>query len=202
MRKLILGLLATFALAAPIALASSASAYVAPTDRSYVGTNSAGTIVNVDMEVELVGTGYYHQFDLAFTCFSDSVITFTGVGEQFDNDGEKIDGVIDTANRTLTYSAAYFTAGQPDGRNWSATGTLAGTATFGDIDWSAPDLKVNGGVVGLALRGGLHNVPNCAPAPAPGNHGQYVSGAVKAGLKGQALKDIAKDVTLVGPYGG
>jgi len=34
------------------------------------------------------------------------------------------------------------------------------------------------------------------------NHGQYVSGAAKAGVKGAALAAIAKDKSLVGPYTG
>ena len=46
------------------------------------------------------------------------------------------------------------------------------------------------------------NVPNFAPAPVPGNHGQYVSGASHAGIKGKALAEIAKDGSLVGPYDG
>ena len=48
--------------------------------------------------------------------------------------------------------------------------------------------------------GGFRNVPAAAPAPVAGNHGQYVSGAVKAGMKGKALAAIAQDATLVGPY--
>ena len=35
-----------------------------------------------------------------------------------------------------------------------------------------------------------------------GNHGEYVSGAAHAGIKGKDLAAIAKDVTLVGPYKG
>ncbi len=34
------------------------------------------------------------------------------------------------------------------------------------------------------------------------NHGEYVSGAAHAGIKGSKLAEIAKDKTLVGPYGG
>jgi hypothetical protein len=55
--------------------------------------------------------------------------------------------------------------------------------------------------------GGIHwlgsiNVPNFAPAPVPGMHGQYVPGASHDGIKGKALADIAKDGSLVGPYTG
>ncbi len=57
---------------------------------------------------------------------------------------------------------------------------------------------------GVTGGGQFNGIPDCqvdAPVPA-GNHGQYVSGATKAGVKGQTLKDIAKDVTLVGQFPG
>ena len=177
--------------------AGAASAYT-PTNAAfgqYVGTNEAGTIATVDMNVELTGTQYYHEFDLSYACGTDGVITFTGVGKQFDNEGETINGSLDTTNRTLTYTATYWSNGAPDTRVWSVSGaTLAGTNTYGSIEWS-------GNYAGAyPLAGGLYNVPNCAPAPAPGNHGQFVSGAVKAGMKGQNLKDIAGNVNLTGAY--
>ena len=45
-------------------------------------------------------------------------------------------------------------------------------------------------------------VPDCTPDPVVGNHGEYVSGAAKCGVKGGALATIAKDKTKVGPYTG
>src|SRR4051812_4184162 len=70
------------------------------------------------------------------------------------------------------------------------------------------------------VSGSFTNIPDCStptvpltddggtdvtqpPAPVidvPGNHGQYVSGATHAGVKGKALAEIAKDVKLGGPY--
>jgi hypothetical protein len=48
------------------------------------------------------------------------------------------------------------------------------------------------------------NGGTCTPPPVldGGNHGEYVSGASHAGIKGKALADIAKNVALVGPYKG
>ncbi len=123
---------------------------------------------------------------------------FAGVGKQFDNAGEIITGSIDTTNRTVTYTASYLTNGALDGGAWTVTdGVLAGTATSGDIDWTGTYLADQ-----FTVTGGFHNVPAAAPVSVTGNHGQYVSGAVKAGLKGKALAAIAQDVTLVGPYNG
>jgi len=203
-KKTLLGGLAalTVAAAATIGLASPAMAYEVPAGHhigQYTGTNSAGTVTNVDMNVQLDdGSQWYHEFDLTYTPGADGTITFDGVGKQFDNDGEKISGVIDTINRTLTYTANYYTNGAPDGRSWSVYNAhLDGSATSGDIDWSGTYLDGQ-----YKLLGGLHNVPNFAPAPVTGNHGQYVSGASHAGIKGKALAEIAKDNTLIGPYKG
>ena len=54
--------------------------------------------------------------------------------------------------------------------------------------------------------GKFTGIPTCTtpevPTTVTGNHGEYVSGAAHAGIKGKELAAIAKDVTLVGPYKG
>src|SRR4051794_3159865 len=104
MKKIVLGGLAAAAVAAvTIGLAAPSQAYTPPAGHAlgeYVGTNGAGTIANVDMNVGLDGSNdWYHEYDLTYTQGAAGTIAFTGVGKQFDNDGESISGVIDTANR-------------------------------------------------------------------------------------------------------
>ena len=193
------GLAAAAVAAATIALAAPAMAYTPPAGHTlgeYIGTNGAGTITQVDMNLGAEGSSaYYHEYDLTYTPGVDGVITFTGVGMQYDNNGESISGVIDTTNRTITFTSLYYTGTSPDGRAWGVTNApLAGTATSGPIDWQGDWSGINWV--------GTINVPNFAPVPVVGNHGQYVSGAAHAGFKGKALAEIARDAGLVGPYTG
>src|SRR4051794_9323444 len=195
---------------AAVGVVGTAQAYDAPAGQQFgkylntnvvtdPGTGASTTIKNVDMNVQLGnGTDWYHEFDLNYdTPSPDGVITFNGVGKQFDNGGELITGVLDTTNHTVTWKSQYVNEDgttQGPGRVWEATGaSLDATKTSGDIDWT-------GSWNGFALTGGFHNVPAATPAPVAGNHGQYVSGAVKAGIKGKALAAIAQNGSLVGPY--
>jgi len=54
------------------------------------------------------------------------------------------------------------------------------------------------------VTGSLSDIPTCSTPEVPptvtGTHGEYVSGAAHAGIKGKELAAIAKDKTLVGPY--
>ncbi len=95
MRKILFGLAALIAVLATLGLASSANAYTAPDGApSYrpchrPGTDVQTTIQNLDMDVHLTDLPtYYHEYDLTFTPAVDGVVTFTGVGKQFDNGGE------------------------------------------------------------------------------------------------------------------
>ena len=58
---------------------------------------------------------------------------------------------------------------------------------------------------GCSVVGSFSGIPTCSTPEVPptvtGNHGECVSGAAHAGIKGKALADIAKVVTRVGPYG-
>jgi len=205
LRKLFIS--AGVAAVAAVGVAGTAQAYVAPDGQlgRYVGstvitnpdTHASTTINTVDMNVQLDQTGYYHEFDLTYEPAKDGVILFSGVGKQFDNGGELITGSLDTTHHTVTWKAEYVNEnGTKMGAAnvWDVTDApLDATATSGDIDWT-------GNWNGYPLTGGFHNVPAAAPAPVTGNHGQYVSGAVKAGIKGKALTAIAQDSNLVGPY--
>ena len=85
-----------------------------------------------------------------------------------------------------TYTLAGNTTGAPDGA-WALT---ASTDSLGQV--------------GASAEGSFTGLPDCATdavVPA-GTHGEYVSGATKAGIKGKPLADIAKNVALVGPYKG
>src|SRR4051812_14572902 len=100
MRRFILGLAATAAIAAPLALGSAANAYTAPAGQEgrYVGESvvlpggTTSTIKEVDLNVQLGDSGFYHEYDLTFGTPHGGVIDFRGVGMQSDNDGEMITG--------------------------------------------------------------------------------------------------------------
>jgi hypothetical protein len=204
MRKFLIGAAALAAIATPLALAGSASAYTAPdTAPDYRGSVVNGTTIQtLDMEVHLTDLPtYYHAFDLTYTPGVDGVVTFTGVGKQFDNGGELITGTVDTTNHTVTWKSTYLnmdgTMTEPL-NTWGVTKAPYVVGPNGDLDWTGISDQ---GQNGYRLTGGFRNVPAALVAPVAGNHGECVSGAVKAGLKGQALTVIAKDVTKVGPFG-
>ena len=138
-----------------------------------------------------------HEYDMTYSCGTDGAITFLGVGSGVDVSTETISGAIDTTNRTLAWAGAYNIGND---YTYTTTGSLAGTATVGTIPYSAAGLDSDG--LDFGVSGSFLNVPNCAPAPVAGNHGQYVSGAAKAGVKGAALAAIAKDSSKIGPYPG
>ena len=198
MRKIILGIAALIAVIATLGLSSgSANAFTAPDGHPTYFQNADMAVYLTDLPT------YYHAYDLTFTPGVDGVVLFSGVGKQFDNGGETITGSIDTTNHTVTWLSHYLnmdgSVTVPD-NTWGVTNApYTVNPDNGDLDWTGISDQ---GQNGYRLTGGFRNVPAAPVAPVAGNHGQYVSGAVKAGFKGQALKDIAKDVTLVGPYKG
>jgi hypothetical protein len=205
MRKIfILGFAAILAVLTLGLATGSANAYTAPDGApSYVGQTVNGTeIKTVDMAVHLTALpSYYHEYDLTFTPAVDVVVMFSGVGKQFDNGGETITGSIDTINHTVTWLSHYLnmdgTPTVPD-NTWGVTNASYTVAANGDLDWTGISDQ---GQNGYALTGVLRNVPTAPAAPVAGNHGECVSGAVKAGFKGQNLIAISKDVTKVGAFG-
>ena len=181
MRKLLLGLAAVAAIASPLAVAGSASAAASGTG---TGTYTAYAVSD---------TTYNHDGTASYTCNADGSIAVSlqgdetaGVGDGHGT-GTIVDNVLTvTAVRTGdAYSYSYAGNINPTTGAWTMT-------AYND---EALQTGVTGG-------GQLNGIPDCTvDAVKPvGNHGEYVSGAVKAGLKGQALKDIAKNVALVGQY--
>ena len=106
---------------------------------------------------------------------------------------------IDTTNQTVTWKSEYLWDGQIwVGHSWGVSNLpYTVDASSGNLDWNGVS---TGDQAGFNVVGGFRNVPAAAPAPVAGNHGEYVSGAVKAGVKGKELAAIAQDGTLVGPY--
>ena len=205
MRKIILGVVAAAAIATPLVMAAAPANAYTPT---YWTTGvqqgqvvNGTTIESIDMNVQLDGSTFYHEYDLTYTPGTDGVITFSGVGKQFDNGGETITGTIDTINQTVTWVSQYLlmNGSIETGNTWGITNAPYVVGANGDLDYTGVAYQRG---TGYAVSGGFRNLPVVTTTPVAGNHGQYVSGAVKAGLKGQALKDIAKDVSLVGPYNG
>lgn len=159
------------------------------------GPAHAGTFfADPELTVDVNNGGNYHEYELTYECGTDGSITFTGTGQAADVSSETISGMLDTTGRTFSFTS-FYGGNRTDGYSYSSTGTLAGTATSGTIAYAGTGTS---GVV--TTDGDFLNVPNCAPTPEAGNHGQYVSGAAKAGIKGQELAAIAKDPSLVGPY--
>lgn len=181
MRRIILGLLATAALAAPIALASSADA----------ATNGSGT-GSMHFVTHYQGVDYVHDGTTAYTCDGAGNVNFTfqGADEGWTGHGT---GVI--TSTVVTIHGSRLT----DGYSYDITGNVTGPNA-----WALTASTDSLGQVGASAEGTFTGVPDCSvdPVVPVGNHGQYVSGATKAGVKGKDLAAIAKDVTLVGPYTG
>ena len=140
------------------------------------------TIETIDMGVHLTDLPtYYHQYDLTFTPAADGMVTFTGVGKQFDNGGETITGSIDTTNHTVTWLSHVPEHGRhgstvPD-NTWGVTKAPYTVNPNGDLDWTGISDQ---GQNGYALTGGFRNVPAAPVAPVAGNHGEYVAAMAAA----------------------
>jgi hypothetical protein len=171
-----------------LAVAAAGTAALALTAAPASASATYPEVLTVDAVVS--GGPFYHEYDLNYTCGSDGVITFEGRGKQFDNEGETATGMLDTTLRSMTFKTVY---DAPASYEVTITSPLLGDATYGTIDFAF-------NAAGIDWTGSFLNVPNCAPAPVVGNHGQYVSGAVKAGIKGTKLAEIAKNVSLIGAY--
>ena len=194
MRKLILGLVATAAIASPLALATSANA-ADSTGTIDTTTYSDGTYHHVLPADYTCGTGVDGKTNITFTLAggSGTLVPDTNGGGTFAFSGA-------TGNYGWSYGGTYNAAGAWTDADASAgfDGVLSEVYGFGTEGRATGDF---GTVVGSFI-----GIPTCTtpevPATVTGNHGEYVSGATKAGIKGKALAAVAKDVTLVGPYKG
>src|SRR4051794_36435574 len=140
---------------------------------------------------------YGHVYAMtSASCGVDGTITFGGTGtDAAEGVTETISGVLNTTAATFTLEGTYDTTSANPGYTYNATGTLA---SGGSGTWNLTVTSATGGVTDGT--GSFTGVPNCQVAPVPGNHGQFVSGATKAGVKGQLLSTIARNGCLIGDY--
>lgn len=197
MRKVILGLVATAAIAAPLAATATAA--------------SAATPGTLDTTTYSAGTTFHHVLTTDYTC-GVGTDGKTVVNFQIIFDGGSGSGVLvpDSANGG-TFAFDGMTGSSYD---WHYGGTYAPGGTWTDAEATAASgtESYNFGTTGRtdatfgSVVGSFTGIPTCptpeVPAKVTGNHGEYVSGAAHAGIKGKPLAAIAQDVTLVGPYKG
>ncbi len=119
-------------------------------------------------------------------------LTLTSVYSMDAND------VVDDSTGVNNSAYAYTMTGTVTDNWFSGTYTITKTPVDGTPVTSAP-AAFSGVWFEVSDNGGTCTAP---PVLGGGNHGEYVSGAAHAGVKGKALADIAKNVTLVGPYKG
>jgi hypothetical protein len=213
LRKIILGLVATAAIAAPLALAGSANAVTtcqtAPTTTgraTFHATQPSGGggnwdhtfHVNVATDGGFTGTNEITGLDAGQTV----TVTETVSGRITDNDADGVKEVTLAAIR----NSGFYTF------NWTVTdapmnGTID-SMTDGTVSYVTA-LDWTGGELPITFTAPVFDTPTtqvCTTDPVPvvdnNNHGEYVSGAAHAGVKGKDLAAIAKDVTKVGPYPG
>lgn len=188
MRRLILGLLATLALAAPVATASSAHADVVttatftaiqPADQFSQWTNvwTHTFTVTVQLDGTFSGTGFQDGHDSS-TTLTNEPETVTG---RFH------DGVVDMVDTRTS-----------DGVSWSLTNAVTDGDTVNHgvlIVPNIPDYLLEVKVTAPVF------TTTGTPTPVLANHGDCVSGAAHAGVTGKSLAAVAKVVTNVGTYG-
>jgi hypothetical protein len=211
MRKILLGLVAATAVAAPMAVAGSASA--ATTCQDVPTTTGLATFHATQPSGG--GGNWNHTFtvnvatDGGFT--GKNVITGLDAGQMVtvnetvagqitdkNNDGIKevtVTGTRDSGFYTFEWSVL---DAPMDGKIDSMTD---GTTTYASaVNW-------NGGPLPITFTAPAFANPTtqvCTTTPDPvvdkDNHGEYVSGAAHAGVKGKDLAAIAKNGALGGPY--
>lgn len=188
MKKLIFGILAVAAMFASFAVAPAA-------DASSV-TTATFTAVQPAGQFSQFNNVWTHVFSV--TVNADN--SFSGTG------------LINGADGTTTFQDYPETVHG----TLNATGDIATLVVDGRADgvvWSIDNPVDDGIVVNLASLSGNPDyllefiitkpvlTTVVTPEPVLGNHGDCVSGAAHAGIKGKTLADIAKVVTKVGAYG-
>jgi hypothetical protein len=176
----------------------------------FSGSANAATAGTLNTTTYSDGTTYQHVLTTDYTCGTNdagkTVINFKIIF-----DGGSGSGVLvpDSAN-----GGTFVFDGTTGAYDWHYGGTYAPGGA-----WTDAHATANGGseVYGFgtaghtdtqfgSVDGSFTGIPTCptpeVPATVTGNHGEYVSGAARAGIKGTALAKLAKDVTLVGPYKG
>ena len=213
MKKFILGLVATAAVVAPIAL-TAGSASAATTCTTVPTTTGPATFHATQPSGG--GGNWNHTFHVNLATdggFTDGLNVITGLDAgQTVTVNETVDGQITDKNNdgikevTLAAerSSGLYTF------NWSVTDApmngVANSMTDGTVSYVTA-AGWTGGELPITFTAPVFDTPttqDCTTTPDPvvakDNHGEYVSGAAHAGVKGKPLALIAKDVTLVGPY--
>ena len=186
MRKIILGITALIAVLATLGLTT--------------GTANAETTRTATFTV-IQPSGQFSQFDQVFThVFAvnvDANGTFTGTGVITDQNGDFFSNEVVTgsfSDNDTRVSLHVYDRSLGDGVVWDLNAPMDGTYVTGTL--------VNDPTYLLEFKVYPADFTNVAPpAPALGNHGECVSGATHAGIKGKALAAIAKDNTNVGAFG-
>jgi hypothetical protein len=212
MKKIIYGGLAAAAVIAPIAL-TAGSANAATTCQDVPTTTGPATFHATQPSGG--GGNWDHTFNVNVA--SDGGFTGTNVITGLDAGNtvtvnEAVSGrITDTNNdgiKEITLAAirdsGFYTF------NWSVTDapmngaidsmTVGTVSLVTALDWNGGELPIT--FTAPEFASPTTQVCTTDPVVDKDNHGEYVSGAAHAGVKGNALAAIAKDKTKVGPYPG
>jgi len=213
MKKFILGLVATAAIAAPLAVAGTASAATTcqdvptttgpatfhATQPSGGGGNWDHTFgVNVATGGGFTGTNVITGLDAGQTVTVNETVS----GQITDKNNDGVKEVTLVAIRDSGFYTSQWTVTDAP-MNCTIDSMTDGTTSYVTAsNWT-------GGALPITFTAPVFTTPTtqvCTTTPDPAvnkdNHGEYVSGAAHAGVKGKDLAAIAKDVTLVAPYKG
>jgi hypothetical protein len=199
MRKILLGLMAAAAIAAPIAATTAAhAATIIPTGHAiFHATQPSGGggnwVHTFDVNVGADGGFTGQNTIVGMDAGQMTTVNETVSGKITDNNNDGIDEITVTGVRPSgLYTFSWSVKDAPmDGVADSMT---EGTTSYVTAqDWT-------GGALPITF---TPPVFDAAPQPvvATDNHGECVSGFAHAGYKGGALAAIAKDKTKVGAYG-
>ena len=158
--------------------------------------NPAGADVVGTISTQLADGCCGASFTADYTCQADGSIAFTFTSDSFGSGTGRLDPSGSGDTMFFFFSATNDGHRSDYGGTYDSSGTwLMATAI---LDGGVIE---DGGAVYPGVTGNFTGIPTCVPAePAAGNHGQYVSGATKAGVTGKVLGRIARDVALVGPF--
>ena len=203
MRKITLALAAFIGILATLGLSAPANAAATDTTKIWVGLGSghlyegsfdACTGAFVATGTTNGATGTYAEAVTGTYNKAAGSLTLTSVYSMDAN------GVVDDSTGVNNSAYAYTLTGAVVD-NW-VTGSYTITKTpLGGTRVTSTPSSFGGQSVWFEVS---DNGGTCTPpAVLDGrNHGEYVSGAAHAGMKGKDLAAIARDVTLVGPYKG
>jgi hypothetical protein len=209
MRKILLGLAVIAAIATPLAFATTANA--AETCQTVATTTGLATFhatqpsggggnwehtfsVNVASDGGFTGTNVITGVDAGQTVTVNETVS----GQITDKNNDGIKEVTLAATRDSGFYTSEWTVldAPMDGKIDSMTDGTVSYATA--VDWTGGPLPITFTAPEFATP--TTQVCTTDPVVDKDNHGEYVSGAAHAGVKGQALAKIAKDKTLVGTY--